>query len=183
MPLERNRLLKVKRLEVPVPVALFKATQRLRSGIHRWLTVPFGFLEIGEVFALDSLVFRAVFPHGCSPLPEVTVYGGRITLVYLSPCLHNRDVQFRPNQGQLFKARAPEDHPFAVRTNAHQVPKCCCNRLVLRHVSGGFLRSAASHAIDFSWLAGPLVFRPPRLEIPGQLTAKNQNGALAVARW
>ena len=61
MPLERNRLLIVKCLEIPISGVLFKPAQRLRSGIHRRLAVALGFLQISEIFALDSLIFRVVF--------------------------------------------------------------------------------------------------------------------------
>src|SRR5579875_2515043 len=42
---------------------------------------PPGLFEIGEVPALDALVFRVVFRHGCSSQAEVTVFDGLIPLI------------------------------------------------------------------------------------------------------
>ena len=97
--------------------------------------------------------------------------------------LHKRDVQISPNLSQLRQAGAPENHLLAVRANAHQTPEFLCHRLILRHPPGWQLGSAASNAIDFSRLAGPLVFRPARLEKGCQFTAKDQGGALGITRW
>ena len=80
MPLERNCLLKVECLKAPMPSVIFKPAQRLCGGVHRGLAVALGFFQVGEVFALYPLVFRVVFRHGFSPLLEVTVYDGKITL-------------------------------------------------------------------------------------------------------
>src|SRR5271170_8035132 len=104
MPLERGCLLVVKSLEVPVSGVLFKPAQRLRGGIHRLLAVPLGFFQISEVFALDPLIFRVVFRHGFSPLAEVTVYDGWISLTYSSLRLRKTDVQIPLNPSQLSPA-------------------------------------------------------------------------------
>jgi hypothetical protein len=55
--------------------------------------------------------------------------------------------------------------------------------MVFCHAPGGPLWSAASHAVNLTGLAGPLVLCPARLEIGGKLAAKNQCGALAVTGW
>src|SRR5665213_1639085 len=68
MPLERDCLLKVKCLEALMPVVLFKPAQRLRGYIYRWLAVALGFFQVGEVLALDPLIFRVVFRHSFSPM-------------------------------------------------------------------------------------------------------------------
>jgi hypothetical protein len=80
--------------------------------------VLLGILEISEVFALDPFVFRVVFRHGFSPLLDVTVYGGRIALVYLSLCLRKRDVQIPLIASQSRLDGAPIDHRVTVRANA-----------------------------------------------------------------
>src|SRR5271170_3965648 len=128
MLLERNRLLDVKGLEVPVPGALFKPAQRFRGGVYGRLTVPFGFLQIGEVFPLDPLVFWVVFHHDFTLLWQVTVYGGLITLVYLSFGLHKCDGQFPLNLWQFGETGAPVDHRVAVRAYAQEVPQIAGNR-------------------------------------------------------
>jgi hypothetical protein len=56
MPLERYRLLGVECLKVPISVVLFKPAQGFCGCIHSRLAVPLGFLQIGEVFALDPLI-------------------------------------------------------------------------------------------------------------------------------
>src|ERR1035437_1069415 len=183
MPLERNRLLEVECLEVPASVVLFKPAQRLRGGVNGRLAVALGLLQVGEVFALDSFVFRVVFAHGSSSLFQVTVYGGVMALAYLSLCLRKRDVQFPPILIQSRLAGAPVDHPLTVRADAFKVPQGLRNRQVVCHISSGPFRSMASNAIDFSRLAGPLIFRPARLEICGEIGAKNQHRTFSVTGW
>jgi hypothetical protein len=82
MPLERYRLLKVERLEIPMPGVLFKSTQGLCGGIHCLLAAELGFFQIAEVFALDPFIFWVVFRHGFSPLAEVTVYVEKFNTTY-----------------------------------------------------------------------------------------------------
>ncbi len=71
MPLERDGLLEVKRLEVTVFGIRLESRQSLRDRVHRWLAVALGFLHIGEVAALDPFVVRVVRCHGLVlPIPS-----------------------------------------------------------------------------------------------------------------
>ena len=90
--------------------------------------------------------------------------------------------KFPESQPALPCWRAGKSCAFAVRANADLGSQSRCNRLVIRHVSGGLLGRAASDAVDFTRLAGPLVLCPARLEIGGKVPAKDQYGALVCHR-
>ena len=80
VPRERHRLLKMKYLEVLMARVLFKPAQGFGGGVHCLLAMPLGFFQIGEVFAIDLLIFWVVFRRGFSLLDEATIYGGEIYL-------------------------------------------------------------------------------------------------------
>ncbi len=64
VPLERDRLFKVKRPEVAEVRIDLEPRQGSRDGIHRGLALPLRLLQIGEVLPFDPLVFGVVREHG-----------------------------------------------------------------------------------------------------------------------
>ena len=63
-PLERHRLFMVKALEVSPSGRILEPRKRSCDPVNRRFVAPLGFLEVGQIFALDPLVHGVVFGHG-----------------------------------------------------------------------------------------------------------------------
>jgi hypothetical protein len=72
MPAECYCLFDMKFLEGPASVVLFKSTYRFRGTVNAWLAKPLSGLEVGEIFALNALVFGIVQRQGSSLPFDIT---------------------------------------------------------------------------------------------------------------
>jgi hypothetical protein len=101
----------------------------------------------------------------------------------VSQCLRKRDVHFSLNVPQLGQADTPVNDAIAVRANRCQVSHLFGNRLIIRHVTGGKSRGAASDAVDFTGPTSLFVFCPSSLEECGKVMPQYQHRAFAIAGW
>jgi hypothetical protein len=74
--LERNGLLNVEHVEVPVPCGLLETSNRFGDPINTGLTVTVCFLQVREVPVLDPFVVRVVRRHSPPLWLEVTIHDG-----------------------------------------------------------------------------------------------------------
>jgi hypothetical protein len=76
-------------------------------------------------------------------------------------CQRHCDVHFSANQLQLGKTNTLIDDRVAVRADRDKVPYFLVHTLTVSHATVWHFGGATLDAIDFTWLAWPLIFRPP----------------------